>query len=212
MEAVGTDQIEALTFLYGQRNMKEVRYAQRACNALHIPHRVLDIGMLARFGRASAMTNAAIELPKGAEALASTKITTVPGRNTIMLAVAMAYAEGNYPDSPSGIYYGATGDDWNTPDCTYDYAYWMRQAILRGSGQRVSLSTPFINWSKIAILQWGLANGVSETDLAMTWSCYDNQPKPCGQCRVCLHRADAFAACGIPDPALFSGESVKNLL
>lgn len=197
-------EVSAITFLYGQRNMKEVRFAQRASRALAIPHRLIDIGMLARFGKGSAMTNAAIDLPKGEAALADTKITTVPGRNTIMLAVAMAYAEGTYPNSRSTLYFGATGDDFNTPDCKEGYIANMMGAVGIGSAHQVDLKTPFIKWSKTNVLTWALNNEVKPEDLALTWSCYDNQPKPCGECRVCLHRAEAFAANGIADPLLFS--------
>ena len=99
-------------------------------------------------------------------------------------------------------YYGAHSDDaaGNAyPDCSDAFNEAMNRAIYLGSGEQLRIEAPFVKWTKADVVKKGLELGVP---YALTWSCYEGGEKPCGVCGTCRDRAAAFAANGVPDPAL----------
>lgn len=192
----------ALSFNYGQRHRKELEYAIKVCLSLSIHHKIITLSALHDVAKGSALTDAHMAMPEGHYAEESMRQTVVPGRNTVMLAMALAYAEGLSPVDEATIYYGAhSGDHHIYPDCRPEFIAAMMTAIRQGSGGRVGLRAPFMGIDKIAVLRAGLEL-VPAAAYADTWTCYAGGEVPCGKCGSCDERREAFALCGVADPAL----------
>jgi 7-cyano-7-deazaguanine synthase len=191
-----------LTFRYGQRHALETDAAKAVAEALDAAeHKLLEID-LRGFG-GSALTGD-IDVPKQRD-LHSTDIpvTYVPARNTIMLSYALAYAEVR---QARRIFIGVNAIDYSGyPDCRPEYikafqtmARLATKASVEGDG--VTIETPLIDMTKVAIIREGLRLGV---DYGLTRSCYDpdEQGRGCGQCDSCQLRRAAFDALDTTDPA-----------
>ncbi len=192
-----------LSFDYGQRHSAELLAAQRVAKALGaVEHRVLNLG-LAQFG-GSALTDTAIAVPTtGVQA--GIPVTYVPARNTIMLSLALAWAE---VLGSRDIFVGVNAVDYSGyPDCRPEYiAAFEKMANLATragvEGHRLSIHAPLIALSKADIIRTGTQLGV---DYGLTVSCYqaDAQGRACGVCDSCRLRADGFAAAGLSDPTSY---------
>jgi len=193
----------ALTVDYGQRHRRELEAAARVAQALGAREHAIVAVDLRRFG-GSALT-AAIDVPKGRDPRAMTDIpvTYVPARNTVFLALALAWAE---TLGAEDLFIGVNVLDYSGyPDCRPEYiAAFERLANLATKAgvegrSRFRVHTPLIRLGKAEIVRRALELGV---DPALTWSCYDPQPdgRPCGGCDACILRRKGFAEAGVPDP------------
>jgi len=203
--ALDDQTLTAVSFHYGQRHKKELRYAARVCADMKITHKVISLGVLRELARGSALTDD-VAVPHGHYAAENMKLTVVPGRNITMLALASAYAEGlcDAEGDRAVIYYGAhSGDHTIYPDCRPTFIQPMMLAVSASSGGRVQMRAPFMDIDKTGILRRGLALGL---DYTHTWSCYEGGDHPCGKCGACQERAEAFALNGIDDPSLIVAE------
>jgi 7-cyano-7-deazaguanine synthase len=191
-----------LTADYGQRHRAEIAAAGRVAGALGAAgHRVVGLD-LAAFG-GSALTDRGIAVPEAPSP--GIPVTYVPARNTILLALALAWAE---VLGARDIYFGANAVDYSGyPDCrpafirAFEYlANLATRAAVEGN--TVSIEAPLIELSKADIIRRGTALGV---DYAMTVSCYqpDGEGRACGRCDSCRLRRDGFAAAGISDPTRY---------
>ena len=195
-----------LSFDYGQRHRAELDAAQRVAQTLGaVEHRVFNLG-LTQFG-GSALTDNAIAVPvDGVQP--GIPVTYVPARNTIMLSLALAWAE---VLGSRDIFVGVNAVDYSGyPDCRPDYiaafekmANLATRAGVEGEGGQLSIHVPLIDLSKADIIRTGAALGV---DYGLTVSCYqaDDLGRACGVCDSCRLRAEGFAAAGLPDPTLYS--------
>ncbi|WP_371324190.1 7-cyano-7-deazaguanine synthase QueC [Dechloromonas sp. ZY10] len=192
-----------LSFDYGQRHNAELRAAERVVKALGAAeHRVINFG-LAQFG-GSALTDTSIAVPTGG-VQAGIPVTYVPARNTIMLSLALAWAE---VLGSRDIFVGVNAVDYSGyPDCRPEYiAAFEKMANLATKagveGQNLHIHAPLIDLSKAEIIQTGHRLGV---DYALTVSCYQADPagRACGVCDSCRLRAEGFAAAGVADPTLY---------
>jgi len=192
-----------LSFNYGQRHCAELAAADRVVKALGAAeHRVLDFG-LAQFG-GSALTDTAIAVPT-AGVQPGIPVTYVPARNTIMLSLALAWAE---VLGSRDIFVGVNAVDYSGyPDCRPEYiAAFETMANLATKagveGHKLSIHAPLIALSKAEIIRTGAALGV---DYGLTVSCYqaDQLGRACGVCDSCRLRAEGFAAAGLPDPTTY---------
>lgn len=197
--------VHALSFRYGQRHDLEVQSAARAAERYGaLKHVVLDID-LRTFG-GSALTGAGV-VPKD-RSLEQNEIpvTYVPGRNTIFLAYAMAWAE---VLGSTDLFIGVNSVDYSGyPDCRPEYIEsFERMANLATraalAGERLVVHAPLIRMSKREIIELGQSLGV---DYAETISCYDPAPDgaACGHCDACQLRLRGFAEAGVPDPARYA--------
>ena len=146
-----------------------------------------------------------IEVPKDRDEsqMADIPITYVPARNTVMLSLALGYAE---VIGAEDIFVGVNAVDYSGyPDCRPEYiaafehlAKLATKAGVEGSPTRIH--APLIALTKPQIIKEGLSLGV---DYSLTHSCYDPGPggKPCGRCDSCTIRSNAFKALGMSDPA-----------
>jgi 7-cyano-7-deazaguanine synthase len=189
-----------LSFDYGQRHRAELAAAERVARALGAAEqRVLALD-LAQFG-GSALTDTSITVPvDGVQP--GIPVTYVPARNTIMLALALAWAE---VLGSRDIFVGVNAVDYSGyPDCRPEYiAAFETMANLATragvAGLRLTIHAPLIELSKADIIRRGAGLGV---DYALTVSCYraDAEGNACGVCDSCRLRAAGFAAAGFADP------------
>lgn len=188
---------------YGQRHQAELEAAQRIARQLGaVEHRVMKIDLAGIGG--SALTDRSIAVPE--QPSLGIPVTYVPARNTIFLALALAWAEVLDADA---IVIGVNAVDYSGyPDCRPEFIAAFagmanlatRRAVL---GQRIELKTPLIDLTKAQIVQWGAALGV---DYALTVSCYqaDLTGAACGRCDSCRLRAKGFSDAGLPDPTRYA--------
>ncbi len=192
----------ALSFDYGQRHSAELLAAQRVATALNAAdHRIFRMD-LAMFG-GSALTDVGMAIPEiPAEGIPA---TYVPARNTIMLSVALAWAE---VLKSAAIFIGVNAVDYSGyPDCRPEYiAAFETMANLATKagveGKRLHIHAPLIQLSKAEIIQLGTRLGV---DYGMTVSCYqaDSSGRACGVCDSCRLRRLGFQQAEIPDPTRY---------
>ena len=194
----------ALTFRYGQRHAIEVEAARRIAERAGVAaHRVIDIDL--RVFGGSALT-ADIPVPQGrpeGQIGRSVPITYVPGRNTIFLAYATAWAEVLGADD---IFIGVNAIDYSGyPDCRGEYieAFERMARLATRAGveehRRLTIHTPLIRMSKADIIRKGLELGV---DYGLTMTCYDPSEvgEACGRCDACVLRLRGFREAGVTDP------------
>jgi 7-cyano-7-deazaguanine synthase len=192
----------ALSVDYGQRHHAELAAAQRLAKLLGaIEHRVVKID-LTGFG-GSALTDNKIAVPQRPSA--GIPLTYVPARNTIMLSLALAWAE---VLQAQDIFIGVNAVDYSGyPDCRPAYVEaFERMANLATKsaveGHALTLHAPLLNLSKAEIIKQGYALGV---DFAQTVSCYqaDESGRACGVCDACRLRRDGFTAAGMVDSTVY---------
>jgi 7-cyano-7-deazaguanine synthase len=199
--------VHALTVRYGQRHAAEVGAAQRLAETWDVDEHAIVTVDLGRIG-GSALTDD-IPVPKGADPATIGReipVTYVPARNTVLLAIALAFAE---RVGAGTIFLGVNALDYSGyPDCRPEFiAAFERLAQLATKAGvegtvRFDIRTPLIRLSKREIIQAGARLGV---DYATTVSCYDPGPagEACGACDACILRRRGFDEAGIPDPTRY---------
>jgi 7-cyano-7-deazaguanine synthase len=195
----------ALSIDYGQRHRAELDAALRVAPALGaVAHRIVHVDA-GQFG-GSALTDASIAVPvDGVQP--GIPVTYVPARNTLMLALALGWAE---VLGASEIFIGVNAIDYSGyPDCRPAFvAAFEAMANLATragvEGQRLRVHAPIIDLDKAAIIRLGCSLGV---DYAQTVSCYQatDEGLACGRCDACRLRSDGFARAGVADPTRYQG-------
>ncbi|MBN2217587.1 MAG: 7-cyano-7-deazaguanine synthase QueC [Pirellulales bacterium] len=194
----------ALTVDYGQRHRHELSAAAWVARAIGVRRHVFVPVDLSLFG-GSALTDA-IEVPKDRpidEMAQGIPITYVPARNTVLLALALGYAE---TVGASDLFLGVNAVDYSGyPDCRPDYlakfaelANLATKAGVEGVS-RFTIHAPLIDLTKAQIIRRGMELGV---DYGLTHSCYDPDERgtSCGRCDACRLRLRGFAEAGFQDP------------
>jgi 7-cyano-7-deazaguanine synthase len=195
----------ALTVEYGQRHARELRAARALARRFGIDRHtelILPLGPLLD----SALTRRSRHLPTGGPKSGRIPSTYVPARNTILLAVALGYAESHRLDA---IWLGANAIDYSGyPDCRPDFLRAFERVARLGTkagreGRRpIRVRAPLLRLSKAEIVRLGERIGVP---WELTWSCYAGGRRPCGRCDSCRLRARGFAAARVADPVLARG-------
>lgn len=192
----------ALSVNYGQRHHAELDAAARMAQALGArEHRVIHID-LAAFG-GSALTDRGIDVPE--HGTTGIPLTYVPARNTIMLSIALAWAE---VLQSQDVFIGVNAVDFSGyPDCRPEYiAAFEKMANLATKtaveGKPFTLHAPLMHLSKADIVRLGTELGV---DYSLTVSCYqaDANGSACGVCDSCKLRRTGFQTAGIADPTRY---------
>lgn len=188
---------------YGQRQIAELAAAARVAAALGArQHRVVHLDM-GQFG-GSALTDPSIAVPTTGVA-PGIPVTYVPARNTVMLSLALAWAE---VLGSQDIFVGVNAVDYSGyPDCRPEFiAAFEALANLATKaaveGRRLSVRAPLIELSKAQIIRRGQALGV---DYGLTVSCYqaDEAGRACGVCDSCRLRRAGFEVAGVTDPTRY---------
>jgi len=189
--------VHALSFDYGQRHVRELACARQVCQALAIPHKVLDIRAMSEVMSGSSLTSD-IDVPEGHYEEESMKATVVPNRNMILLSLATGYA---VTVGAQAVWYGAHGGDHAIyPDCRPEFVEKMDAVCRIANYEPVAIEAPFMHMDKGQILADGLKLGL---DYRHTWTCYNGRDKACGRCGSCVERLEAFAANGVTDPLTY---------
>lgn len=196
----------ALTVDYGQRHALEIERAARIARQLDAAsHQIARVDL--RFVGGSALTDPQLVLARGRsmeEIGASIPATYVPARNTLLLSLALAWAESL---GAGELFIGANAVDYSGyPDCRPEFLEAFERLARIGTkagteGRPFRVHAPLIGMSKAQIVNEARRLGV---DLASTLSCYEPGPggRPCGACDSCLLRAKGFREAGLSDPAL----------
>jgi 7-cyano-7-deazaguanine synthase len=193
----------ALTVRYGQTHAREVDAARKVAAVLGCARHVeLDVN-LGAFGGSALLGEG--EIPRE-RALDATDIpaTYVPARNTVLLSLALGWAE---VINARRIIIGVNALDYSGyPDCRPEYIAafdYLATLATRGGveGRPVRIWAPLQHLTKAAIIRLGSDLGV---DYRLTHSCYEPTAdgRPCGRCDSCRLRAKGFEEAGIADPLL----------
>ncbi len=188
-----------LSFDYGQKHRAELEAAKRIAQQAGVVHRQIELTSLGQLG-GSALTDDQYDVAEHHEASAI-PLTYVPARNTIMLSIALGWAEILNADS---IFTGVSAIDYsNYPDCRPEYIQafitMANLATKRGiEGNPISIETPLIQLSKAQTIKLGLSLGV---DYSQTVSCYraTKEGLACGTCDSCYLRKKGFIEAKIAD-------------
>jgi 7-cyano-7-deazaguanine synthase len=193
----------ALTIAYGQRHAVEVQAARALARALGVvEHRETTLD-LASFGGSALVGDGAVPKDRPLDD-PSIPVTYVPARNTVFLALALAWAE---VLGARDIFMGVNALDYSGyPDCRPEFIAAFEQLATLATragveGERFKIHTPLIALSKADIIRTGVKLSL---DYGLTRSCYDPSPGggPCGRCDSCRLRAKGFEEAGMPDPLL----------
>ncbi len=194
---------------YGQRHTSELDAADRVARMLGaVAHKTVAVDLRSIGG--SALTDSAIPIPDDSDghvigAAGEIPSTYVPARNTIMLSLALGWAE---VLGSADLFCGVNAVDYSGyPDCRPEFieaferlANVATRAGVEGAGFRVH--APLLHMSKAGIVREGLRLGV---DFAATVSCYqaDDEGRACRHCDACRLRAEGFATAGVADPTRY---------
>lgn len=191
-----------LSLDYHQRHIAELNAARQITNSLGaVEHKTVNLD-LSLFG-GSAPTDESIDVPEGGSE--GIPVTYVPARNTIMLSLALAWAE---VLQSQDIFIGVNALDYSGyPDCRGEYveAFQAMANLATKSaieGQTIKVHAPLIDLSKAEIIQLGTKLNVP---YQQTVSCYqaDDSGKACGICDSCLLRKEGFKQSGVSDPTVY---------
>lgn len=194
----------ALSVDYGQRHRVELERAVVVAKALGaVEHRTVTID-LRQIGGSALTANIDVPKDRSADDMGhGVPITYVPARNTILLGLALGYAE---VAGAFDIFIGANVLDYSGyPDCRPEFltafegvANLATKAATEGAG-RFRVHSPLLKMTKAEIIREGAKLGV---DYALTLSCYDPDAagRACGRCDSCQLRKRGFAEAGVPDP------------
>jgi len=191
----------ALTVRYGQRHAVEIDAARRVAAAAGVAgHEEIAVD-LGRIG-GSALTSDRIEVPKDREpGEGGIPVTYVPARNTVLLSLAVAWAE---VLGAEDVFIGVNSIDYSGyPDCRPEFLEAFERAVALGlAADRIRIHAPLAELTKAEIIRWGTELGV---DYAMTTSCYDPSPSgaACGRCEACILRRRGFEEAGVGDPTTY---------
>lgn len=192
----------ALSVAYGQRHRAELDAAARVAQALSVrEHRIMQVDLAGIGG--SALTDWNIALPE--QPSEGIPVSYVPARNTLLLALALAWAE---VLEARALVLGVNAVDYSGyPDCRPEFIRSFEALATLATkagvqGAQFKIHAPLIALSKPDIIRAGVSYGV---DYAMTVSCYqaDEQGRACGRCDSCRLRRAGFLAASIPDPTRY---------
>lgn len=198
-EAVRSCDVAVLHANYGQRTeARELRAFEELADHFGVEQRlVVSLDSLGAIG-GSSLLDAGAEVEKGLPVEgAPIPSTYVPFRNAHLLCVAVSWAE---VIGAEQLYIGAVEEDGSGyPDCRAGFYRAFEQAARAGtrSGDRLRIVTPLIALDKAAIVRRGME---LKAPLELTWSCYTDSERACGECESCALRLRGFAAAGVTDP------------
>lgn len=192
----------AITFDYGSKqNKQEQQHATQQCQLLGIKHIIIPLEFMKLYFKSALLSNNPTDIPEGKYDDQNMKVTVVPFRNGIMLAIACGIAESN------GLHRvmiaNHAGDHAIYPDCRQGFIDAMSMAMQHGTYENIKVFAPYTQLSKTDIARRGKAMGI---DYSMTYSCYRGGEKHCGKCGTCQERHEAMLDAGIDDPTEYENE------
>jgi 7-cyano-7-deazaguanine synthase len=187
------NEVETITFDYGQRHKVELGCAIAVAKKAGVPHKQVDLTFLATLSTNALVTDA--EITDNGENNLPT--TFVPGRNLLFVNVAAAYAyERHIPNLVLGV---SQVDYSGYPDCRETTMKSLETTIQLGMEFPFKLLTPLIYKDKKETVLLAQELGCVDA-LALSHTCYKGEQPPCGDCPACQLRAKGFAEAGVVDP------------
>lgn len=186
----------ALTFIYGQKHIREIECARRVTDYISVEQRILNLAPILSSGE-SALTSDTVAVPHGHYADESMKQTFVPGRNIVFLSVATAVAA---QIGARTVFYAAhAGDHAIYPDCRPSFIDAFDKVARLCGYEPISVQAPYALRTKGDIVVIGKNLGL---DYGQSWTCYEGKDVPCGKCGACRERLEAFEFADISDPLI----------
>lgn len=198
----------ALSVDYGQRHGAELDAADAVARTLGaVEHRIMRVDLAGIGG--SALTDPGIPVPEFPTS--GIPATYVPARNTMMLALALGWAE---VIGAHDLFVGVNVIDFSGyPDCRPQFIEAFERLAAEATkagveGQPWRIHAPLIHWSKARIIREGVRLGL---DYGITVSCYraDRDGRACGRCDACRIRREGFEQAGVPDPTRYQPSSAQ---
>lgn len=192
-------EVYALTFIYGQKNEREIESAKRICAYLTIQQKIIDLTSVKEILSGSALTDSNVQIPEVPAEVSqydTLKATIVPNRNSIFLSLASGYA---VSIGANRVCFGAHHSDRGVyPDCRLEFveAFEKAQKVATDNPD-LTIEAPFVEMDKSEIVKLGAELGVPYSE---TWSCYKGEEIHCGVCSSCRERIRAFKEAGVNDP------------
>lgn len=198
LAAPQTTRVVAASFVYGSKHNAYERASAEAL-ATFYDVELVRIDFSSPFGWfSSSLLKSGGPIPEGHYEDATMAQTVVPARNIIFAAYLAGLAWSRSPDEASCVWLGVhSGDHAIYPDCRPAFVDAMREALARGTDQRVRLAAPFMAMDKAGILRRGFELRVP---YELTRTCYKDQLDACGKCGSCQERLEAFAKMEQTDP------------
>lgn len=215
------ENLNALTFEYGQSNLKEIACAKRITSVMNINHRIIDISFVQSLSWYSSLTTPGdFQTPinrQTDEITTNIPITYVPLRNTIFLSLAAAALESEVLNEienkqidkskvSAKLFMAPNSIDYSGyPDCRPEFFQSAKNTINLGSKLAteydipIEIVTPIIDKTKAEIIQMGIK---LKSPINLTWSCYKDEEQPCNKCDSCILRSRGFSELGIADPSI----------
>jgi len=192
------EEVEAVTFDYGQKHSKELYSARAIAKEANVPLKAIYVDFRQVGGSALTDENLKLPLDNTYEEIikGSQPVSYVPNRNMILIAIAAAEAE---TQDIHKIYYGANAIDYSGYwDCRLEFIQQINE-LFKTNPFGITVRTPLINMTKKEIINKGFGLG---TPFELSWSCYSGKDKPCGVCDSCVLRAHGFREAKKIDPLI----------
>ncbi len=193
-------ELHLLAASYGQKaHRKELACVHKLAEYYRVAQlEVIDLSWLGRFG-ASGLTDGATYL--SAE---NAKLEYVPFRNTVLLSIAVAWAEALGAEQ---VMIGSIGGPWLTPDNRPEYFAAMQEVVRLGTQLKtdIQIRVPFGHSKKVEVVVKGIELCVP---FEITWSCHNREDIACGECSNCLDRLGAFQQLHVEDPLLYANHRI----
>lgn len=194
IDRYGRENVEAVTFDYGQRHRVEIDCARKIAADARVPQVQLPIDTFAAIG-GSSLTDPELEV--AASSGSDLPNTFVPGRNIIFLSFAAAYA---WKKGITNIVTGVAQTDYSGyPDCRQETIDSLSVTLRLAMEQDFVIHTPLMHLSKKETVLLAKKLGAIDA-MSNTHTCYEGLRPPCGKCPACVLRAKGFAEAGIVDP------------
>ena len=196
LDRFGPENVETVTFDYGQRHRIELECAVRVAAHASVPHTVLPIDTFTALG-GNSLTDEDIAVSDDRQEGLPTSF--VPGRNLVFLTMAAAWC---WPRRIRHLVTGVAQTDYSGyPDCRRETIEALQQTLRLGMELDFEIHTPLMDLSKAETVKLAESLGALPA-LALSHTCYRGQRPPCGACDACRLRARGFAEAGIADPLL----------
>ena len=201
------DELILVSFDYGQRHRKELRYAAWNADQLEMKHIVVPMGFMADLLHGSSLTSGDVEVPDGHYAEETMKATVVPNRNMIMLSIAAGIAVAESANYIATAVHA--GDHFIYPDCRPEFIEAVGIAIDYATAgfsdwsEQPPVVAPFVDISKDEIVRIG---DRLDVPYEMTWTCYKGGENHCGRCGTCVERKEAFRLANVLDPTIYDDQ------
>lgn len=207
----GCQEVRALSFIYGQKHMRELQVASALCEELGVKHEIRDITSAFHHTR-SALLQHGIEIPKKSYAEHTSNdrdayggvSTSVPARNLLFGVYAMIEAAAWQFNSAVMAVHKNDGDFYAYPDCLPETLQPFAAGLSEAFRHQIQLLFPFINMLKWEVLRAGAVSKKAQIALGKSWSCYTAGDIHCGECATCRERKTAYQRAGLSDPTIYA--------